>query len=128
MKRIGFVLLVLFFGMAVFPASANNGHNNCRNGPYIDSATTWKPRGNKMTLSVKPTKCGRNLRPGKTDKAFNELKHKYGNSRHWYNTKSMRNQFDCHVKIARNKDRWNLEPHRKHVGYSATKKAGCNPQ
>ncbi|PQQ29367.1 DUF2599 domain-containing protein [Photorhabdus hindustanensis] len=126
MKRIGFVLLVLFFGMAVFPASANNGHNNCRHGPYIESGK-WIKRFGKMTLAVVPTKCGRNLHFGRTNEAFKELERKFSNSPHWYNTKGMRNQFDCHVDIARNKDKWNLDPYRKHVGYSATKKAGCNP-
>ncbi|MGV7960851.1 DUF2599 domain-containing protein [Photorhabdus tasmaniensis] len=133
MKRIGFVLLVLFFGMAVFPASADYGHRDCRHGPYIKSGE-WVPRFGKMTLAVVPTKCSRNIRFSETgkakakEKAFEELKHKFGKSRYWYNTKGMRNQFDCHVDIASKKDKWNLDPYRKYVGYAATKKAGCNPQ
>jgi len=45
----------------------------------------------------------------------------------WSNTNGMRNQFDCHFDFAKNKDSWNLEPHRPNVDYLSTVIAKCNP-
>lgn len=46
----------------------------------------------------------------------------------WSNTNGMKNQFDCHYDFAKNKNSWNLEPHRPNVDYLTTVIAGCNPK
>lgn len=46
----------------------------------------------------------------------------------WSNTNGMKNQFDCHYDFAKNKNAWNLEPHRPNVDYLKTVIAGCNPK
>ncbi len=58
---------------------------------------------------------------------FYEIAKKFSGSPYWKNTRGMINQLTCHLAIAREKDKWNLEPFRPYVGYAATVAAGCNP-
>lgn len=115
--------LILLAG-ALSPTDAAYPYRNCKQ--YIKSAK-WIKRFGEMSLSVVPTDCGRSIHPRETKRAFNELYRKHVHDKNWYNTQSMRNQFSCHLAIARHKPEWNLEPYRKDVGYKATQAANCNP-
>ncbi len=81
----------------------------------------------EWTLSLEPTPCGRYIDQTETAFMFYEIAKKFSGSPYWTNTRGMINQLTCHLVIAREKDKWNLEPFRPYVGYAATVAAGCNP-
>ncbi|MBJ9976452.1 DUF2599 domain-containing protein [Pseudomonas sp. S75] len=125
--------------------SADGKRANDTCSRYVDSAEwvrRYDPgyRKNIWTLSVKPTRCGRNVDRAGIDAMYAELKSRYGNDERWKSydkgsrSNSMHTQLACHVfgkdKVGnpiRYKSTYNLEPARPFVTEEQAEKVGCNP-
>ncbi|MHA6197076.1 DUF2599 domain-containing protein [Pseudomonas wadenswilerensis] len=106
---------------------------------YVESAT-WQKRpdpgfGKEIwSLSVVPTKCGREIKDDQTNHMFNELAAAQYLDERWSGNKdnpstniaSIRRQLTCHFLIAPNKKEWNLEPSRPYVSIQQSKAEDCN--
>lgn len=95
---------------------------------YFDFAA-WITRDGVISLSIDPNDSVRTSRTEK-DKAWKILSSTtegFGGSPNWQNTKVMGWQYDCHFMFAKNKDYWNLEPHRTASSYIGVVAAACNP-
>ncbi|WP_342648854.1 DUF2599 domain-containing protein [Pseudomonas sp. REB1044] len=124
---------------------ADGSRANATCSQYVESAEwirRYDPgfRKNVWTLSVKPTRCGRNVERAEIDAMYAELKSRYGSDSRWkdYDRGSRRNsmatQLSCHVfgkdKVGnpiRYKSTYNLEPVRPFVNEEQAEKVGCNP-
>ncbi len=101
---------------------------------YIQSAV-WVQRldpgtgKNEWSLSITPTAYGRLVQADRTDALFAELEKKFGNDPQWKNNDGggMRRQLVCHLRIARDKTAWNIEPYRKEVSEAEAEAKDCNP-
>ena len=113
-----------------FDGSCSQYIDRARSGWFIDQ---W----GHQSLRLVPTSCGRSIGTADTPHMFYEIVKTYGDpeqlgaapspSDRWKNVKGMINQLTCHLRIARNKPEWNIEPYRPWVGDEATERAECNP-
>lgn len=89
----------------------------------------WITRDGITSLSLDPNS---NVRTNSSvkDQAWGVLSSEtegFANSTYWQNTKVMKWQYDCHYSFAKNKDYWNLEPHRTASSYLEVVFKKCNP-
>lgn len=95
---------------------------------YIQSGEWTQPSwSTHKSLTLTPTACAQSMHWVLVDDAFAEVEKKFGKDPEWKNPLGMRNQFACHVDIAKNKAIWDLEPDRKAESFVDTKKDECNP-
>ena len=87
-------------------------------------------RDGEVSLSLDPIYNVRYNESAK-DSAWNNeiLNPSYGivNDSRWRNTQVMKWQYDCHFNHAKDKDTWNIEPHRNANSYAYVVLRGCNP-
>ena len=60
-------------------------------------------------------------------KAYSLVSNKFSGDRRWKNSTGMSHQFHCHAHFARDKEFWNLEPHRTSTNYAEYIANSCNP-
>lgn len=100
----------------------------------------WMMNGKKRALELIPTaslraagasvyltKVGRVASLAFIETSWSSIYKKYGKSKHWKNTKGMKDQYICHYYFAFYKTAFHLEPSRKNVGLVKTIAAKCNP-
>ncbi|URL58882.1 DUF2599 domain-containing protein [Luteibacter flocculans] len=133
----GALLNELLFARGERLAAAAPREGSCSS--YVNTAESrwFVDQWGETSLRIVPTACGRRIGPSDTPHMFYEIVKLYGDpeqfgsgprpSDRWKNVKGMINQLTCHLRIARDKDEWNLEPYRPWVGDDATDNAGCNP-
>lgn len=97
-------------------------------GDYFDYVA-WINRDNVISLQLKPNNTTRTNNTAKNNawRTLASTTHGVGGHSYWKNTQVMEWQFECHYNFAKNKDFWNLEPHRTAPSYVAVVAAGCNP-
>ncbi|MDZ4021199.1 DUF2599 domain-containing protein [Pseudomonas sichuanensis] len=86
--------------------------------------------GVEWSLSLEPTPLGREQStPQGYARMYAEIRRKYGNDYQWLQNDGggMYRQLVCHLNIARDKDRYNLEPFRHDLSQEDSDNAGCNP-
>ena len=131
--------------LVCLPAAAQN--TSTSPAPATRACADYVDRGqsgwfvnheDKIALRIVPTACGRLIGPDDTPHMFYEIVKTFGDPEdlgsvpspgdRWKNVKGMINQLTCHLRIARDKPEWNLEPYRPWVGDGDTEATGCNPR
>lgn len=86
-------------------------------------------KGDRWTLQVTPTDCGRLSQANQLDRFYSEIVTKYGSDPQWIaeNKGGVRRQLACLLATYRNNTNYNLEPFRPDVSQSIAVAAQCNP-
>lgn len=101
---------------------------------FVDKAV-WVNRydpgakGDRWTLQVTPTDCGRLSQANQLDNFYGEIVAKHGSDPQWVaeNKGGVRRQLACLLATYRNNSNYNLEPFRPDVSQAVAVAAECNP-
>lgn len=96
-------------------------------GKLAASAAVWNQAEGGKSLWVTPSQWGRSGGLTVMEHGWPSVLELVGVTGPEANSDSMRNQFQCHVIGAPNKETWNLEPWRPDVGLLKFMAARCNP-
>jgi len=90
----------------------------------------WITRGGVVSISLDPVQAVRSNNRARANTAWDALRNPLAGistDSRWRNESALRAQYFCHWEIARNKSRWNLEPHRTATSAIVNAAFLCNP-